>query len=110
MSAHDSVFGELLLHIFADNSSFNAGHHVVLVNPLDFVHPGHIHGHDGPLLMGLQHQSLSDVGSSSERNQHNVELLGSLDQELCLFVGSNIHDVIDASVKLGGSQLIKLLD
>ena len=43
MAAHDSIFGQLLFHVFTDDASFNAGHHIIFVHPFDFVHAGHVH-------------------------------------------------------------------
>lgn len=79
MSAHYSEFGEFLLHIFPNDSCFDAGNHVILIHPFDLVHSCDIHWNNSPLLLLLAHQWFSDVCPSSEGNQHNVVLSGCLD-------------------------------
>ena len=94
MAAHDSVLGEFLLHVLPYDSRLYAGHHVVLIDPLDLVHPRAVHRDDGPLLQGIHHETLSHVGPSPEGNQHHVVLLGCGDQQFGLLVGDYVYDVI----------------
>ena len=110
MSAHDSIFRQLLFHIFADDASLNAGHHIVLIDPFDFVHAGHVNRDDGSFLLGGHHEGLGDVGASSEGNENYVELLGSFYKLFCLFMGGYVGYVVDYSLEFSCSQEIELLD
>lgn len=109
MSDHDAVLREFLLHILADDSGLDAGDHVVLVHPLNFVHSGDVHRNYAPLLIRLAHQGFSNVSSTAEGNEHNVVLFGRLYQLLSLLVGSYVNHVVDSSRQFGVSQQKELL-
>lgn len=51
MSAANIVLGKLILHVFTNNASLNAGHHVALVYPLYFIHSSHVHRDNGPFFV-----------------------------------------------------------
>ena len=104
MADHDSEFGEFLLHILADDASLDAGNHVALIDPLDFVHPRHVHRHDRPLLLLLAHKGFSNVSASSEGDQDDVMLLCRLDQVLGLLVRGDIDHIINSPRQLAESQ------
>lgn len=86
MPDHDPKFAQFLLHILSNDAGLNAGNHIALIDPLDLIHPGHIHRYNSPLLLLLTHQRFRDIGTSSEGDQHNVMLLSCLDQMLSLLV------------------------
>lgn len=109
MSDHHAIFREFLLHILADDTGLDACDHVVLVHPLDFVHPGDVNRNYAPLLVWLAHQRFSNVSPTAKGNEHNVMLFGRLYQLLSLLVGSYVDHVVDSSRQLGVSQQKELL-
>ena len=104
MTTHYSEFRQLLLHIFANDSCFNASDHVILVNPFNFIHPGDIHWHNSPLLFRLAHEWFSDICSTSEWNKYDIVFFCCLNQIFSLLVGNNIDDVICSPGQLRISQ------
>lgn len=64
MAAADSELRQLPFHVLSDNACLDAGHHVVSVHPLDFIHAGDVDGNNCSLLLFLKHQRFSHVSSS----------------------------------------------
>lgn len=95
MSTTNTKFRQLLLHILADNTRLNAGHHIVLIHPLNTIHSSHIHRYNRSFLFLIAHKRLSDVSSSTKGNQHNVMLLCCFDEKLGLLVGGYVHYIVD---------------
>ena len=110
MSTHDSKFGQLLFHIFSNNTRLDTGHHIILINPFDFIHSCHIYRGNASLLFRIKHQRLCDIGSSSKRNKNNLVLSCCLDQVLGLLVRSNIDDVVNTALKFRSTEKVELLN
>ena len=94
MATHNSKLGELFLHIFTNNTGLNTSHHVVLINPLNFIHPGHIDWNNWSLLFCCQHQRLCDVGTPTKGNQNHIMLFCWCYQKLCLLMWGYIYYVV----------------
>jgi hypothetical protein len=109
MATHHSKFGKLFLHIFSDNSSLDTRHHVVLVNPLYFVHSGCVHWNDCSFFLRVEHKRLSYVCASSKRNQYNIMFFGTFNQVLSLLVRSYVYHVVSSFLKFWCSEVIQLL-
>lgn len=64
MSTTHPKLRQLFLHVLTNNSSFNTGHHIFLINPFYFVHSGHIYRYNCSEFFGLTHQCFSYISSS----------------------------------------------
>jgi hypothetical protein len=40
VAANNSKLGEFFLHVLANDTGFDTGHHVIFINPLDFINSG----------------------------------------------------------------------
>lgn len=109
MSAHHSKFGKLFFHIFSDYTSFNTGHHVILVNPLYFVHSRSVDWNNCSFLLRVKHKRFSYVCSSSKWNQNYIVFFGTLNEVLSLFVTSYVYNVVSSSLKFWCSEVIQFL-
>lgn len=56
--------GELFFHIFPNNSGLNTGHHIVFIDPFNFIHSGTINRNNCSFLALLAHQTFSNICSS----------------------------------------------
>ena len=63
MATTDSKFGEFFLHILSNDTSFDACHHVVFINPFNFIHSGAVNRNDCSFFTLLTHQTFSDICS-----------------------------------------------
>lgn len=104
MSDHHSKFAQFLLHILADDACLDTSDHIALINPLNLVHPGHINRYNSPFLVLLTHQRFSDIGTSSEWDQHNIMLLCCLNQVLGLLVRGDIDHIINSPWQFAETQ------
>ncbi len=109
MATAYSKFGQFPFHIFANNASLNAGHHIVLINPLNFVHSGNINWHNSSLFPLIQHEGLGNIGTSPKRNEHNIIFLSHGDQMLSLRVRGNVYDIVDCAGQLAKTEHEQLL-
>ena len=73
MSTHDAELGEFFLHIFTDYSSLDAGHHVIFINPLNFIHSSAIDRNDGSLFSLLTHQAFSYICPSELQKSFTLQ-------------------------------------
>ena len=67
VAANNSELGEFFLHVLADNTGFDTGHHVIFIDPLDFIHSGTVDWNNGSFFTFLAHETFSDVCSSELR-------------------------------------------
>ena len=104
MSTHHSVFWQLFFHIFSDNSSFYTSHHIVFIDPSNFVHASAINRNYSTGLFCLTHKWFCDICSSSKGNENYIVAFSCSDKTLCLLMRSNVNNIINCSVKLWGSE------
>lgn len=65
MTTAYSELWKFLFHIFANDSSLNAGHHVVFINPFNFIHSCAVDWDNGPFFALLTHETFGYVCSSA---------------------------------------------
>jgi len=64
MTTTNSKLWEFFFHIFSDNSSFDASHHIVFINPFNFIHSCTVYRNNCSFLTLLAHQAFSNICSS----------------------------------------------
>ena len=92
MTCGDTVWLEVTLEVLTSNTGLDAGHVVLLVDPLDLVHSAHVHRDDHSLLIDIEHEGLCDVGATSVWDKDNVVLASKLDKGLTVLVAVWIDD------------------
>lgn len=90
-------FRQLLLHIFANDTSFNACHHVIAIDPFNFVHSCHINWDNSSFLLWSEQEWLCDISATSKRYQYNIVCLCHFDKMLCLLVADYVDNIVNSS-------------
>ena len=104
MSTHHSVFWQLFFHIFSDNSCFYASHHIIFIDPSNFIHASTINRNDSTGLFCLTHKWFGDICSTSKGNKDNIVTFSCSNKILCLLMRCYIDNIINCSVKLWCSE------
>ncbi len=73
VAANNSKLGEFFLHVLANDTGFDTGHHVIFINPLDFINSGTVDWNNGSLFAFLTHETFSDVCSSELKIQITLQ-------------------------------------
>lgn len=109
MATDNAELTELLLEILTNNPCLHTSHHIILIDPPNFIHAGHIDRHDHPLLSDLAHQGFSDVGASSIGDEHDVVLHCLFNEVFSLLVIDDVDHEVDGPLELAASQNVHLL-
>ena len=99
--AHSILF-KVPFQILAGDTSTDAGHIVLLVDPADLVHAAHIDGDDHTSLILIQLKRLGHVGATSIWHEHDVMLHSQSDEVLHVlrrvWVQNTVSDPVNLSV------------